>query len=179
MCKFASFVLTKDQVFWDDNSNSHEDIIRKHNLNESTVKVNLIRTELVPGDKWINLSSWEYTLDQDVFPDWHDPVETERRTRDALQKRFGNVQWKKIFGGVDQFIVSLKSIKWFQPDGRPLKSWKVYLKPNGDVATDAARDAAWAAARDAAWAAAWDAARDAAWDDYKKKLCEMVGIGEE
>ena len=32
MCKFASFVLTKDREFWSDKSDSHEDIISKHNL---------------------------------------------------------------------------------------------------------------------------------------------------
>ena len=32
MCKFASFLLTKDPEFWSDTSDSHEQIIAENNL---------------------------------------------------------------------------------------------------------------------------------------------------
>jgi post-segregation antitoxin (ccd killing protein) len=34
MCKFASFVLTKDREFWSETGDSHNDIIRENNLTE-------------------------------------------------------------------------------------------------------------------------------------------------
>jgi len=159
MCKFASFVLTKDQAFWTEKSNSHEDIIRENDLSENAVKVNIVRTEIVPTDSWSNLATWKYLVDQDVFPKWYDAADCERRTRDALRKRFGKAPWPKIFAGIDRFLAEIKTVRWFRPDGKPIKSWKLYVKPTWT----AAWDATWAAARDAASAAAWAAAGAAAW----------------
>ena len=34
MCKFASFVLTKDREFWSETGDSHNDITRENNLTE-------------------------------------------------------------------------------------------------------------------------------------------------
>jgi hypothetical protein len=68
--------------------------------------------------------------------------------------------WIKCHEFVEKEI---SAITWFQPDGKPIKQWKLYeektLAAAWDAAWAAARDAAW----DAAWAAAWDATRDAAW----------------
>src|SRR3989338_8534053 len=67
-----------------------------------------------------------------------------------------------------EFVARLPSVPYFQPDDKPLKSWKLFTAAAGDAARDAAwaaaRAAAWDATRDAAWDAARDAARDAAWD---------------
>ena len=70
MCKYASFVLTKDRVFWSKVTESHEDIIREFNLNEcdsSKTRINIVRVELTPK-KFSDLSTWEYRVDQDVLP---------------------------------------------------------------------------------------------------------------
>ena len=51
MCKPASFVLTKTKVFWSENSDSHDDIIREHKLNESGTRgINILRVEIAPDD---------------------------------------------------------------------------------------------------------------------------------
>ena len=52
MCKFASFVLTKDREFWSDKSDSYEDIISKHNLHADGARgPNILRVEISPTDK--------------------------------------------------------------------------------------------------------------------------------
>ena len=61
----------------------------------------------------------------------------------------------------------IPKVKFFKPDGKPKKEWKMFYGDTWDAARDAARDAAggaaWGAARDAAWDAARGAARVAAW----------------
>jgi hypothetical protein len=70
---------------------------------------------------------------------------------------------KAIRQKLDNFIFKeIPQIKFFNPDGKPEKEWKVFYGSTWHAAWDAARDAAWDAARDAAWHAAWDAASDAA-----------------
>ena len=176
MCKFASFVLTKDRVFWSGNSNSHDDIISEHGLHEagSGGRINIVRTEISPGQSWVDLDSWTYNLDQDLCPEWHDPEQTERRTRQALRDQFSKKPWTTIFSEIDSFIASIAKIKWLRPDGKPLKSWKLFL----DKDLDAARAAARAAARDAAWDAAGVAARRAARDAARVAAGDAAGDAE-
>jgi hypothetical protein len=92
MCTPASFVLTKDAVFWSKTSNSHEDIIAEHGLNADGVRgTNILRVEIVPadGDYGSQTKLWVYHTDQDILPPWCDAVADEKRTRAALR------QWKK------------------------------------------------------------------------------------
>ena len=163
MCKFASFVLTKDQVFWSDNSDSHETIISEHNLHEAgdAGRVNILRVEISPRDSFANLFSWTYKVDQDLLPPWSDPVADEARTRTALAGRLKGQRW---LAELDTFIASFKTMRWFQPDGRPLQAWHLSTAKTLDAALNAARDAACDAALDAACDAACDAASDAASD---------------
>ena len=100
MCKFASFVLTKDSVFWSETSDSHEDIIAKHGLHADGIKgPNILRVEIVPGvmlKKWSDYKNWVYRVDQDRMPFWFDAEKDERRARKALSDRA-----KKGFHTVD------------------------------------------------------------------------------
>jgi hypothetical protein len=161
MCKFASFVLTKDQVFWSDNSDSHETIISEHNLHEAgdAGRVNILRVEISPRDSFANLFSWTYKVDQDLLPPWSDPVADEARTRTALAGRLKGQRW---LAELDTFIASFKTMRWFQPDGRPLQAWHLSTAKTLDAALNAARGAARGAALDATLGAAYDAALDAA-----------------
>jgi hypothetical protein len=69
MCKFASFVLTKDREFWSETTDSHTDIISEHNLHEMGASgVNIVRVESSPTDKikkWPSLKAWAYKVAQD------------------------------------------------------------------------------------------------------------------
>jgi hypothetical protein len=91
MCKPASFVLTKDRVFWSIWSDSHEEIIREHSLVESTAgRVNILRVEVTPPncDFKAPLEKWAYRVDQDLRPKWHDKEDDEKRAREELKKWF-------------------------------------------------------------------------------------------
>jgi hypothetical protein len=100
MCKFASFVLTKDGVFWSDKSDSHEEIIKEHNLHADGIRgPNILRVEIVPGakiKKFTTYKDWEYRIDQDRMPAWFDAPTDEKRARIALKDRA-----KKGFQTVD------------------------------------------------------------------------------
>ena len=91
MCKFASFVLTKDRVFWLEDSDSHSEIISRNKLHESGARgLNVVKVEISPTPtlkKWHNYAGWKLIFDQDQFPEWHDPITSERRARAALLER--------------------------------------------------------------------------------------------
>ena len=92
MCKFASFVLTKDREFYSLTSDSHTNIISEHNLNEWGARgPNIVKVEISPTNKikkWPSLKAWTFVIDQDKTPDWFDAKQAEARTREALQRRF-------------------------------------------------------------------------------------------
>ena len=91
MCKFASFVLTKDREFWSDTSDSHSEIISANNLHEwGSHGPNIVKTEISPTNKikkWPSLKAWNFRIDQDTLPDWADRDICEKRTRAALIRR--------------------------------------------------------------------------------------------
>ena len=100
MCKFASFVLTKDREFYSETGDSHSDIISQNSLHEwGAGGPNIVKVEIRPTDKikkWPSLRAWEFRIDQDTLPVWADEAECEKRTRAALQRRA-----KKGFKTVD------------------------------------------------------------------------------
>ena len=93
MCNAASFVLTKDAVFFSKTSNSHEEIIREYGLpggSKSEVacfrKPAILRVEIVPtnGGYSTPTCQWQYIVDQDILPEWVDGTE-EARARACLE----------------------------------------------------------------------------------------------
>ena len=92
MCNFASFVLTKDRVFYSKSGNSHSEIISENGLNEWGARgPNIIKVEITPTDKirkWPSLKAWNFLIDQDQLPDWHIPAITEKRARAALLRQY-------------------------------------------------------------------------------------------
>jgi hypothetical protein len=91
MCKFASFVLTKDQELYLPTSDSHEDIINHFSLHADGVRgPNILRVEIVPGaelKRFSDYKAWQYRVDQDTRPAWFDAKGDEKRARAALLKR--------------------------------------------------------------------------------------------
>jgi hypothetical protein len=88
MCRPASFVLTKDRVFWSRKTESHTEIVSEFELHEDGSRgVNVVKIELVPPDGedlTCDLAKWEYHLDQDRVPDWYDAAKCEKRARKVL-----------------------------------------------------------------------------------------------
>jgi hypothetical protein len=155
MCKYASFVLTKDKVFWSNKTESHEEIIREFDLCETDstkTRINILRVECSPDKCWGDLSKWIYKVDQDIRPEWFEPQECEARTRKALKEKIGK-KLLKNFKLLDEFLTEINTTKWLKQHGKIKKEWKYF--------EGITWDAAWAAAGDAAGGAAWDAARAA------------------
>lgn len=88
MCRPASFVVTKDRVFWSPNGDSHELIIAENELKESNIRseIQFVRVEICPpgGDFRMPLEKWRYKTDQDRLPDWYVEPEEEKRVRAVL-----------------------------------------------------------------------------------------------
>ncbi len=85
MCQAASFVLTKDKVFFSLESDSHESIIEENKLHDDGASgPNILRVEIVPTIWEPPSENWKYRVDQDTIPKWSDPGEDERRARAAL-----------------------------------------------------------------------------------------------
>jgi hypothetical protein len=88
MCRPASFVVTKDRVYWSKASDSHEDIIRENDLKESNIRseIQFVRVEICPPDEDFRkpLDQWQFHTDQDLLPDWYVESEEEKRVRAVL-----------------------------------------------------------------------------------------------
>ena len=90
MCRFASFVLTKNDEYYLETTESHENIIQTFNLKDD--EVNVVRVELIlPVDRAeiLNVSKWTFVVDQDKYPDWtyRDDPTLEEKARKALARR--------------------------------------------------------------------------------------------
>ena len=88
MCKPASMIATRPKMLWSRFSDSHEDIVREFNLDDSRLNPQFVRVEISPsnGDYTHPLDQWIFRTDQDRVPDWYDPTDAEKRCRIALQK---------------------------------------------------------------------------------------------
>jgi len=93
MCIPASFVLTKDHIFFSKISNNHENIIRENNLTVDGLRgPNIVRVEIVPtnDDYTLPLEYWIYAVDQNILPDWYDEKRDQQRTKYCLKN-----EWNK------------------------------------------------------------------------------------
>jgi hypothetical protein len=71
---------------------------------------------------------------------WFDTKDCEARTREALKKKVGR-KLLDVFKDLDKFLMSIPKVKYFHPDGNPVKSWKIFYGKTTDAARAAARDA--------------------------------------
>ena len=112
MCKFASFVLTKNQEFYIDGDDSHSTVIHKLHLHEMGARgANIVKVEITPTDKikkWPSLKVWKFVVDQDILPDWHDAATTEKRTRAALERRY-KAGFKTVYASGCTALTELKA----------------------------------------------------------------------
>ena len=103
MCRKASLVITRDKVFWSQNTDSHTAIHDEFSLRDDSCRgVTLVNVEITPpgygdgnepapGARWdAPLEEWTYRVDQDLLPEWHtkDPAKHEAAARAALVNWF-------------------------------------------------------------------------------------------
>jgi hypothetical protein len=90
MCNPASFVVTKDRVFWSKIHDQHRLIIEENKLHEFGVRgPNIVKIEITPPIDGSNpelFDNWVYTLDQTETPDWYDAKSTEALCRAEIPK---------------------------------------------------------------------------------------------
>ena len=89
MCNKASLVLTEKEVFFSKTSDSHSKIILEHKLHEFGVRgANILKVEVTPPSRNYKLpfDQWRFEIDQDILPDWHDPIRDKERAFKALSE---------------------------------------------------------------------------------------------
>ena len=77
MCKFKSGIILKNRiVLAPEGNDSHSDLLEDLNIEDSHFNASktFVRVELVPpdGNKAVDVSKWEYIVDQYITPDWYD-----------------------------------------------------------------------------------------------------------
>ena len=87
MCQFLSaIVLQSGEVLTHPMLDSHADIIKRYNINDTDHRQRFAKVELIPDD-WMNVDTWTFKLDEDTKPDWWDDiavkVESTLRTRSS------------------------------------------------------------------------------------------------
>lgn len=105
MCRFKSAIILKDRVFIPD-YDSHTDMLEELGIedNRQNAEKLFIRAELSPrnGDVFSNIDNWEFTVDQDITPDWYVKDYDKQRMVEAVK------DWAKshIHIGVDNLIIN-------------------------------------------------------------------------
>ena len=108
MCQFFSAIVTKNDIIYDLNNDQHEELIKKANLNDSTLKPNFVRVELINKDVFDrNLNNWKLIIDQDMIPEWFNKDIVEQR----VKKLFASIYDKIIL--IDQKDVKLHNRRVF------------------------------------------------------------------
>ena len=74
MCKLKSAIILKDRVFVPD-YDSHSDMLEELGIEDTRENAErlFVRAELSPrnGDAFSPVDEWQYTVDQDIGPDWY------------------------------------------------------------------------------------------------------------
>jgi hypothetical protein len=114
MCQFFSCVITKPKkVFYSEVSDSHEDIIKENNLDDSEngkLRELFCRIEVLPpnGDVFADFSLWKLIVDEKKKPSWF----TDKHENACM------IVAKKV---VDKFVLVDKTVQ-------EIKEGKYYLK---------------------------------------------------
>lgn len=86
MCEMASMIVTRTDVLWLPESDSHEGIIKKNGLNDRGIVPDFVRVEICPydDDYSIPFEAWVFRVDQDILPDWWNKEWAEIQVRQVL-----------------------------------------------------------------------------------------------
>ena len=169
MCKAASFVMTKDRIYWSKTSDSHEDIISEYKLNADGLGgPNIARVEVAPpkGNLSLPLKQWVYKLDQTDVPKWYEAKTAERECRAELKawKKQKLTGWKvkEAFNPVNPLLLKLRCI-----ENEKLKlhvaEWASVRDSVGASVWDSVGDSVRASVGASVWASVGDSVRASVW----------------
>ena len=105
MCKLKSAIILKDRIFMPD-YDSHLEMLEELGITDDYINASkvFVRAELAPadGDVFSNIDSWEFSVDQDITPEWFDEKDCAERMRKAA-KEWANTH---IFVGQNDLRIS-------------------------------------------------------------------------
>ena len=128
MCKLKSAIILKDRVFIPD-YDSHSDMLRELKIKDTRENAErlFVRAELSPkdGDVFSPVDTWEFTVDQDIVPEWFVKEVDKERMVTAVK------EWTKthIFVGVDGLKIEsgkeyyLKDCKNVEISNSTVEAW--------------------------------------------------------
>ena len=105
MCKLKSAIILKDRIFMPD-YDSHSKMLEELKITDDYINASkvFVRAELSPEneDVFSDIDSWEFSVDQDITPEWFDEKDCAERMRNTLK------EWAKthIFIGQDDLKIS-------------------------------------------------------------------------
>jgi hypothetical protein len=180
MCKPASFVITKDRIYWSKLSDSHEDIIREFKLNADGIGgPNIVRVEIAPpsGNLSLPLEQWKYQLDQTDVPKWYDAKTAERECRAELKawkkSKLSGWKVKEAYNPVKPLLLELRAMK-----NEKLKllvaEWDSVWASVRDSVWDSVRDSVRDSVQDSVWDSVWASVRDSVWDSVWASVRDSV-----
>ena len=105
MCKLKSAIILKNRIFMPD-YDSHSKMLEELKITDDYFNASkvFVKAELSPadGDVFSNIDSWEFSVDQDITPEWFDEKDCAERMRNTLK------EWAKthIFVGQNGLSIS-------------------------------------------------------------------------
>ena len=105
MCKLKSAIILKDRIFMPD-YDSHSKMLDELKINDDYFNASkvFVRAELSPKneDAFSDIDGWEFSVDQDITPEWFDEKDCAERMRKAVK------EWAKthIFVGRNELKIS-------------------------------------------------------------------------
>ena len=105
MCKLKSAIILKDRIFMPD-YDSHSKMLEELKITDDYINASkvFVRAELSPenGDVFSDIDGWEFSVDQDITPEWFDEKDCTERMRKAVK------EWAKthIFIGQNDLKIS-------------------------------------------------------------------------
>ena len=105
MCKLKSAIILKDRIFMPD-YDSHSKMLEELGITDNYINASkvFVRAELAPenGDAFSDIDRWEFSVDQDITPEWFDKKDCAERMKKAVK------EWAKthIFVGQNELKIS-------------------------------------------------------------------------
>ena len=105
MCKLKSAIILKDRIFMPD-YDSHSEMLEELKITDDYFNASkvFVRAELSPenGDVFSDIDGWEFSVDQDITPEWFDEKDCTERMRNTVK------EWAKthIFIGQNDLKIS-------------------------------------------------------------------------
>ena len=105
MCKLKSAIILKGRIFMPD-YDSHSEMLEELKITDDYFHASkvFVRAELSPenGDVFSDIDGWEFSVDQDITPEWFDEKDCTERMRNTVK------EWAKthIFIGLNDLKIS-------------------------------------------------------------------------